>query len=589
MAHQRDGIAAMLGVERQPDAGRHAQFVAVQAQRFGELLHDLLGHALAVFDGRDAGQQDHELVTAQARHDVRGAHGLAQAARHFDEHGVTQVVAQAVVDLLEAVQVQEHHGHEVAFAFGRGQAELELLLQHVAVGQAGQRVVQGHVLDLVLGFAARGHVVGHHQVAALRAVLAAHFRDEQLCQQAGAILSHQRPLGGQAWRGLRHVVEHVQGLHRLAQAHGQQARAFGHLLFVEKALDGEAPHQLVRLVAQQVFARGVDRLHDAVLAEHEDGVGRVVHDHAAHLIDFVELAVRLHDGVLGRLLGAEVTHHADVLAQAVQQHGADGQLQGEALAARAQAFGVAAQTVHAHALRLQEALDPHARFLRARLWQQQLEVLADDGRFAVPEHAAHSLVDAEDATGGRHGEDAVDGVVHHRAQALLTVARLLAHALRHLGDACMPAGGVAHHQAQDQGEAAAAQQQRQWVGLGQGPHGRASELQAPVAAAHFQGVHLHIAGVAVGCRAQGLGPACAVEQRRGVGRRVVDAQVQALPCRAVVGLGHQVGDADGAADQALERCAATRHGLWAIAVTVHGQPHHQAQRVCPTLDQLDGR
>jgi hypothetical protein len=62
------------------------------------------------------------------------------------------VVAERVVDFLEAVEVHQHHGHE-PFAGARGrEGALDPLAEQRAVGQAGQGVVVGLVLvELGLG------------------------------------------------------------------------------------------------------------------------------------------------------------------------------------------------------------------------------------------------------------------------------------------------------------------------------------------------------------------------------------------------------------------------------------------------------
>ena len=55
----------------------------------------------------DVGQQDGELVAAEAGEDVVAAQRLAQARGDVDEQLVAVLVAQRVVDLLEAVEVDE--------------------------------------------------------------------------------------------------------------------------------------------------------------------------------------------------------------------------------------------------------------------------------------------------------------------------------------------------------------------------------------------------------------------------------------------------------------------------------------------------
>ena len=53
--------------------------------------------------------QDRELVAAEARDGVLGARRFAQALGRLREHHVAGLVAQRVVDELEAVEVDEQH------------------------------------------------------------------------------------------------------------------------------------------------------------------------------------------------------------------------------------------------------------------------------------------------------------------------------------------------------------------------------------------------------------------------------------------------------------------------------------------------
>ena len=66
---------------------------------------------------------------------------------------VAGVVAERVVDLLEAVEVHDQHGHAAAVAAARPRGRvLDAVAEQRAVGQAGERVVQRLVLvELGLG------------------------------------------------------------------------------------------------------------------------------------------------------------------------------------------------------------------------------------------------------------------------------------------------------------------------------------------------------------------------------------------------------------------------------------------------------
>jgi len=98
-----------------------------------------LGHDAAV---RHLGQQDRELVAAEPRQEVAPADDRAEAARDLDEQLVAVIVAERVVDLLEAVEVDEQERGGAARAPRVGDRTLRAPVQEHAVGQAGERVVQ---------------------------------------------------------------------------------------------------------------------------------------------------------------------------------------------------------------------------------------------------------------------------------------------------------------------------------------------------------------------------------------------------------------------------------------------------------------
>ena len=110
-------------------------------------------------------EQD-EFVTAQAGHRVGLAHTAAQPLGHVDQHAVAEGMAQCVVDVLEAVEVQEQQRKLpvlslrlrslIMTSLGLSQARLEALGQQAPVGQAGERVGGGQRFDAF----ARGDLLG---------------------------------------------------------------------------------------------------------------------------------------------------------------------------------------------------------------------------------------------------------------------------------------------------------------------------------------------------------------------------------------------------------------------------------------------
>ena len=169
------------------DRGRHRDALALERQA---PLADRLEHALGdALRGVAVGvaQQDGELVAAEAGDHVGLADAVVQRAADGADDLVAGLVAARVVDVLEAVEVEQEDRALAAVARGVGDVLGELLVEAAAVEELRQRVVVGQVLQLVLEALAlrdvaddAGHddaVVGvqhreHHVDRELRAVLA---------------------------------------------------------------------------------------------------------------------------------------------------------------------------------------------------------------------------------------------------------------------------------------------------------------------------------------------------------------------------------------------------------------------------------
>ncbi|EXI74661.1 MAG: hypothetical protein AW07_01589 [Candidatus Accumulibacter sp. SK-11] len=63
-----------------------------------------------------------------------------QALRHLDQQRVAHPVTQSVVDALEAIEINEHHGQRLATAMRTREFMPDPLVQQAAVGQTGQRI-----------------------------------------------------------------------------------------------------------------------------------------------------------------------------------------------------------------------------------------------------------------------------------------------------------------------------------------------------------------------------------------------------------------------------------------------------------------
>ena len=124
------------------------------AEHVEEPLRDEFGAGVE----RGAFDEDHELVAAEAPDGVAVPQDGREARGHRAQEFVAGLVAKGVVGVLEAVEVYEERGCGNAVAAGAGQHVVDPIEDQRTVGQAGQRVVQRLVADLVeqAGIADRG-------------------------------------------------------------------------------------------------------------------------------------------------------------------------------------------------------------------------------------------------------------------------------------------------------------------------------------------------------------------------------------------------------------------------------------------------
>ena len=104
-------------------------------------------------------EQHGALVAAEAGDRVGGAQALEQHAGHPDDQLVAGVVAERVVDRLEVVDVEHEQRAAGAVARHLGEVAADLELEAAPVEQTRQRVVVGHVLQLLLEALALGDVL----------------------------------------------------------------------------------------------------------------------------------------------------------------------------------------------------------------------------------------------------------------------------------------------------------------------------------------------------------------------------------------------------------------------------------------------
>ena len=158
VADQRVGAGAAGVADGDADRGADRDLVAFDRIGPRDLLDQRPGERLQKADVDRAGKHRLEFVAAEAADLAVVAHHRLQPLGDLPEQGVADRMAERVVDVLEAVEIDQEQ-RAALLPMGRvAQRLVERLAHHRAVGQAGQRIEPGEPVDLLLGAALLGEV-----------------------------------------------------------------------------------------------------------------------------------------------------------------------------------------------------------------------------------------------------------------------------------------------------------------------------------------------------------------------------------------------------------------------------------------------
>ena len=150
MLEQLFGCAAIVREDTYTNAGGHDHVPSAQVDGVFHPLHDALGQVAGFVAAVQAG--DHaELVATKTRNQVVAAGSGLDVVGDYLEQLVTGVVAEAVVDALEMVDVEEHHGQAVFAGLSFDQTLGENLVESAAVEQVGQGIIVRRLLQRSAG------------------------------------------------------------------------------------------------------------------------------------------------------------------------------------------------------------------------------------------------------------------------------------------------------------------------------------------------------------------------------------------------------------------------------------------------------
>ena len=141
-------VSSIVRKPRHPDAGMHhdRRHWVCEQKGCGKSLGNFALHGVRrVLPRRAAFEHHHELVAANAGDGVATAQTRAQALTHLLQQRIAGRVTQSVVDLFEAVQIDEQQRYAAATAPRPAQSARQAITQQQAVEQTCQRIKLRHL------------------------------------------------------------------------------------------------------------------------------------------------------------------------------------------------------------------------------------------------------------------------------------------------------------------------------------------------------------------------------------------------------------------------------------------------------------
>ncbi len=238
----------------------------------GNALEQPLGVAPGLLGIGQAVEQRGEFVPAHACQQGFTAQTILELLGHPAQNPVTSIVAEGIVDTLEAIQVHVHQGLRTVRTLIAQQRPFGRLVEPTAIEQAGEGVGNGLVFELLVQVVHRRHVQhGHHH----RLLLGRQGRTGQ---------GHRQQLAARATQlGVVHAVD----------APGQVALVERRILPRTRRAQLQQPQQIDVLQlfdrrCQQGTDSRVGEANDAACIHHQNTLGRIVQNGCIESAGFVE-------------------------------------------------------------------------------------------------------------------------------------------------------------------------------------------------------------------------------------------------------------------------------------------------------------
>jgi hypothetical protein len=137
-------FAAVAG---HPETDAHGQRHALDVERVGQHVGDVLGHLLRLGVAGEVVEQDDEVAAPDVCGEVGFVDERGQSAAHGPEHLVAHACAERVVDGRHLTDGHLDHREPPAGLCGAQLGDVQLLLEHDPVGQSGARAGAARVVQ----------------------------------------------------------------------------------------------------------------------------------------------------------------------------------------------------------------------------------------------------------------------------------------------------------------------------------------------------------------------------------------------------------------------------------------------------------
>ena len=158
VAQQYLGISPVFGVHGNSDAGTEVEGIAVEDERFRQLVDDPLDDKVDRRHVRPRLEQDVEFVGADPGNRLDLREYGAQPFSGLDQHLVAGSVPKALVDRREIVEIDEGEREARSIHLGRLHRIRQEFAEERTVRQAGQRIAVDEEVEPFLGVASFGNV-----------------------------------------------------------------------------------------------------------------------------------------------------------------------------------------------------------------------------------------------------------------------------------------------------------------------------------------------------------------------------------------------------------------------------------------------